>query len=853
MPRLSRVAFALALGLTAAPVHRAAAWTFDWAGRVELDAEGLTSDDPQKRLDAVTDLGKYDIALTEQHLLRALDDPDRRVRNAAAKTLGQGGSRKAVPRLIEWLSSGESKTKQVAAGALGDIGGPDATQALTRTLGDTDDAVRLQAVKAVGEIGKRGNPNVVLALIPRLEDTKTDIKLATIAQLEELGDRRAVIPLVAKFGDHQIEARKAAVRAVGRLGDRSAVPALIRLIDDPSEDVRTAAVGALGSLGAVEAIDALTEKLGTGGDSFRTKVAYALGQIAGTPGAGKAGEEAMTALVELLAQPQQRAAARDALRVAGKAAVPALVLHLQGRIKGDPSTAVQLLADTGDRRATSALAAELERGRVPVPIVLRALGATHDPAALVPVLRALSSKDATIRLAAMESLRPLIGSDARAGDVLIEHLADEDLELRVLAAEYLGLLGIASAVPKLATLAKAGNPARLRHAAVDALGEIGRPEATPTLVDVLRNGPIDLASAAATALSYIADPAAVAPLMKILRGQRGTTRYQVVRALGATLRAKPDADARKLLRDLTSDNQVKVSIAAITALAAADAHHYDATDAAFLRTVVERGTSDRRRAAAWALGEIHDAGAIDVLASNLGDRDDRFVGDAVWALGEIAVSRPTDPKVAALVDRWLYLAKHGGWAAAANGTGAFARLLWVVPAASRNKLLEGDRRKTLLSLSYHRSRLVRLNLVHALGALSGDDVAQTLARMVRHDASLHVRAAAASNLARVGGRRVAPTLARALEHESDPLVKAAIVAAKAGPPPPPPARPEWRVFQVVDPGADDAPVRQTPYFIHASDGVVWATYTDARGELASEHVPAKGETIVWPASRENEY
>ena len=43
-----------------------------------------------------------------------------------------------------------------------------------------------------------------------------------------------------------------------------------------------------------------------------------------------------------LAQPQQRPAARDALRVAGKAAVPALVLHLQGRIKGDPSTAVQL-------------------------------------------------------------------------------------------------------------------------------------------------------------------------------------------------------------------------------------------------------------------------------------------------------------------------------------------------------------------------------------------------------------------------------------------------------------------------------------------------------------------------------
>jgi hypothetical protein len=64
------------------------------------------------------------------------------------------------------------------------------------------------------------------------------------------------------------------------------------------------------------------------------------------------------------------------------------------------------------------------------------------------------------------------------------------------------------------------------------------------------------------------------------------------------------------------------------------------------------------------------------------------------------------------------------------------------------------------------------------------------------------------------------------------------------------------VFQVVDPGADDAPVRQTPYFLHSPDGLVWATYTDARGELASEHVPAaQGEldTVVWPGSRESEY
>jgi hypothetical protein len=69
---------------------------------------------------------------------------------------------------------------------------------------------------------------------------------------------------------------------------------------------------------------------------------------------------------------------------------------------------------------------------------------------------------------------------------------------------------------------------------------------------------------------------------------------------------------------------------------------------------------------------------------------------------------------------------------------------------------------------------------------------------------------------------------------------------------PPPARTEWRTFYVVDPTADDAPVRQEQYFVHTSDALVWAAYTDARGELNSEHVPP-GETTVWPASREAEY
>jgi HEAT repeat protein len=855
MTRLGRLraSLLLALGLAMGAAAPASAWTFDWAGHVEVDAEGLQSDDAVKRVEAVDALTHYDIELTQAHLMKALEDPDERVRNRAAQALGKGGSLAAVQPMIDWLANPKPEVRSVAVIALGDIGGTEAAAALTRSLSDPDANVRRDTVRALGAIGSKGNSTVVIALIPRLEDDKAEVRLATIEQLEKLGDRRAVIPLVARFGDTGVAVRSAAVRAIGRLGEKSAVPALIRLMNDPDESVRMAAVGSLGSLGAVDAIDALTEQLNSGGDAYRAKVAYSLGQIAGSPGAGTAGEDAMRTLVVNLSQaPAARGAAKEALRVAGKAAVPALVAHLQGRLAGDPTTAVELLADAGDPRATATLAAELERGRVAMPKVLRALGGTGDPNALVPVLRALSSKDATIRIAAMEALRPLIGADARAGDVLIEHLSDEDLEIRVLAAEYLGILKVGGAAAKLSALAGPGNPTRLRRAAIDALGEIGRPEASKTLVGILREGPTELHRAAATALSYIADPSAISFLVAQAQNDRGPTRHEAVRALGATLRGRGDDRARDILRKLVNEGSTKVGLAAIGGLAAAK----DKADAPLLRTLVEQGGSDRRRAAAWALGEMQDTGSIDALAAALSTRDDRLVGDAAWALGQILSAAPKDGHAPAVLDRWLYLGKHGGWAAAIDSTAGIARLLWAVPRADRTALLAGPRRASLQALAFHKSRLVRINAALALASLSGDEEAtKALAQLLRDDVSVNVRVAAARALARLGGPKAAAALKLSGDSEGDPQVReAAREAGKwlAGTVPPLPARTEWRTFYVVDPGADDAPVRQEQYFVHAADGVIWASYTDARGELNSEHMPA-GDAVVWAASRETEY
>jgi hypothetical protein len=59
--------------------------------------------------------------------------------------------------------------------------------------------------------------------------------------------------------------------------------------------------------------------------------------------------------------------------------------------------------------------------------------------------------------------------------------------------------------------------------------------------------------------------------------------------------------------------------------------------------------------------------------------------------------------------------------------------------------------------------------------------------------------------------------------------------------------------------ADDARVRQEPYYVHCldmhgPDDIIWASYTDARGELTTEHIPAEtSRDQVMPANREAEY
>ena len=161
------------------------------------------------------------------------------------------------------------------------------------------------------------------------------------------------------------------------------------------------------------------------------------------------------------------------------------------------------------------------------------------------------------------------------------------------------------------------------------------------------------------------DPALIAQAQT----DRGPTRHEVVRALGASLRNKPDPAARKALRALADDANIKVAVAAIGGLAAGAAARRRAVPAHPRRESGRRSPSRRRVGPRRAARRGRDSDAVRrALREGRPARRRRRVG------ARRDCRRAADASTSALlVERLLYLAKHGGWAAAINGTGALAR------------------------------------------------------------------------------------------------------------------------------------------------------------------------------------
>jgi HEAT repeat protein len=147
--------------------------------------------------------------------------------------------------------------RRTACWLLARVKDPGAFDPLVSALHDPDPRLREEAARSLGVLGDlRAVPELLAAL---QTDLDPETRMAAAYALGHLGDHRSVDGLLAKLADRNEDPRirGMAAEAVTGVQDRQAVPFLIAALDDPSVEVRFWAAFALGQFGDPAALDAL--------------------------------------------------------------------------------------------------------------------------------------------------------------------------------------------------------------------------------------------------------------------------------------------------------------------------------------------------------------------------------------------------------------------------------------------------------------------------------------------------------------------------------------------------------------------------------------------------------------------
>lgn len=161
-----------------------------------------TGSQPQTRERAFWLLSRLGTPGTAPALFKALQDPDAKLRAAAARLVGESAIREGVGRLAVLLRDDpEPAVRRDAAYALGLIGDATAVEPVLAALGDEAPMVRGMAAEALAYIG---DPSAMGALLETLRDPCAEVRYWGAFAVGELGDE-GDIPALRQLADSDDE------------------------------------------------------------------------------------------------------------------------------------------------------------------------------------------------------------------------------------------------------------------------------------------------------------------------------------------------------------------------------------------------------------------------------------------------------------------------------------------------------------------------------------------------------------------------------------------------------------------------------------------------------------------------
>ena len=423
----------------------------------------------------------------------------------------------------------------------------------------------------------------VAALIPELiaalRDENEKVRSNAAESLGAFYDVRAAGALASALRDDNPEIRERAAAAMHGTYGSTAAAALAGALKDPSARVRKAAAERLGEFTAADSGPALIEALDDQDPGVVSAALTSLGNIR---------EERAVKAVILKAMPGSKLQ-DEAIAVLGRIGGEAAADFLADMDSTDPKRLVQALA---------------------------ALGNIKDYPVGRQLLRFRSSRNKNVRAQVLDSLAGISVSE-NIGEI-IAFTGDKNAEIRLKAVSDLGMADGAAAkkaaAARLTGLLKSGS-AELRAAALDSLARLKDPSAAAPVIEALKKGRVPAASAV-DALGEIGEPEAFDPITTT----DGVSNAVIVRAVGK-LRAR-DEKACQVTAACLYMADMDARLEAVKAMGTACRHKVLRGDTFVMPMIIEKllypllndENADISDEAALSLGQLGDAKALPYLS-----------------------------------------------------------------------------------------------------------------------------------------------------------------------------------------------------------------------------------------------
>jgi HEAT repeat protein len=218
------------------------------------------------------------LARTSCEDLRAnLKNPNARVRETAATTLGKTRCQDSITPLAALVRDADGKVRLAVVKALRELRDPAAVPALTSSLGDELAPVRGEAIEALVDVyAERDRPPAVERLLGAFSDTIDTYRIPGHVRVDP-----AVAPALGRLlQDATATVRKAAAIALGVLRGQPALAQLTAALQDPDVGVRAEAVTAIEKIGGRTDGKALVPLLGDESGEVRTRALHAVAALA---------------------------------------------------------------------------------------------------------------------------------------------------------------------------------------------------------------------------------------------------------------------------------------------------------------------------------------------------------------------------------------------------------------------------------------------------------------------------------------------------------------------------------------------------------------------------------------------